>query len=254
MIAQHEVRLGSCVHKILHSRTGCARNDTDNAFSAWMRSEAKKLGAIAHHLFPDAERLPRGDAACLAQRTAAVMAADGTVAGATFAVEAALCRVDFAVRRGTALRLYQVVPSCVDLEQHRRFLEFQTQAGTLRNEWRGHLEDMALRVWIVQQLWPLVLPVHLPHSGSLSQVEGLHSFFGDRGGISSWTTWRNRRNHTDDRVGENVRLWSKFWNRGLERALQNADACSGYRCKCEFHSGSGQWLARCWGRWRGIHI
>ena len=265
MIAQHEVRLGSCIHKILHSRAGCTRIDRENAFSAWMRSEARKLGAIAHDLFPGAVRLPPDDAAGLAQRTAAVIAAGGTVAGATFANEAAACRVDFAARASTALRLYQVVPRCVDLEQHGRSLEFQTQAGTLQKEWRGHLEDMALRVWIVQQLWPKlrVLPFFIsPIRGASVKVEGLHSFFEERGEDlvltdSSVATEASAILRTIGVGGECASLVEEVPGKiaALERALQNPPPpVIGYRCKkCEFRTpGADSGFVRCWGPLAGV--
>jgi hypothetical protein len=260
MIAAHEFRLGSCVHKILHARAGCERNEQDNAFSAWMRSEAKKLGAIAHHLFPGAVRLPPSDFPDLAQQTADLITAGGAIAGAAFAVESASCRVDFVTRDSTTIRLYQVVPRCVDLEHHHHGWEFHNQAGKIRKEWRGHLADMALRVWIVQQLWPRfrILPFFIaPFRGASVKIDGLHSYFEERGGelVITDSNVAKEASSVLRTIGvgrECMELVHEVPRKiaALEAKLKNPPPPEiGYQCKnCEFRTpGADSGFARCWG-------
>jgi hypothetical protein len=260
MIAAHEFRLGSCAHKILHARAGCARNGQDHAFAAWMRSEANKLGAISQYLFPGAVRLQPGDSIGLAEQTANIIAAGGTVSGASFAVESASCRVDFVTRDNTTIRLYQVVPKCVDLEMHRHGLEFHNHSGKIRKEWRGPIEDMALRVWIVQQLWPRfrVLPFLIaPLRGASVKVEGLHSFFEERDGKLIITDLNVAKEASSilRTIGvgrECMELVHAVPRKlaALEAALKNPPPPEiGYKCKsCEFRTpGADSGFARCWG-------
>lgn len=260
MIAAHEFRLSSCVHKILHDRAGCERNDQDNAFSAWMRSEARKLGAIAQHLFPAAVRLPHRDFPDLAQQTTDIIVAGGAIAGAAFAVESASCRVDFVTRDSTTIRLYQVVPRCVDLAHHHHGWEFHNQTGRIRKEWRGHLEDMALRTWIVQQLWPRfrVLPFFIAAArGASLKVEGLHAYFEERDGELVLTDINVAKEASSllRTIGvgrECMELVHDVPRKiaTLEARLKNPPPPEiGYRCKgCEFRTlGAASGFARCWG-------
>lgn len=189
MITEHEYRLGSsCPTKILHAQAGLPRADEGTSFGEWMRSEAGKIRAFAGHLFVDAKEVGGGTDEWEASRTAALLAEGQTVGGARFITLDATCRVEWVKKDEDTIRLYCVVPKPVDLERHRFDLEFWTGPGRLRREWREHLEIMAFRIWVVQQLYPhcRIMPLFVvPIDGAVSSIEGLHCCFEEHDG-----TWK----------------------------------------------------------------
>lgn len=256
-ITESEYHLGAgtgCPVKIHHLRAQLPRNDTANTFAQWMRSESGKIHALARHLFPAAV-----DANADVDQTRLLLDGKGTVANATFVTKEVSCRVDFVTRDGDFIRLYQVVPKCVDLDQHNRRLEFTTQAGNLRKEWRGHYELMALRTWVVQQLYPKhqVIPLFVaPIRGAIAQVEGLHGFF-----VPTTTGWHLADSRAAAQASVLLRTISvrtecqpllKSVPGKLAAVIAAAHSAPqpaiGYKCKnCEFRTGPGGGFARCWG-------
>lgn len=181
MITEHEYRLaGTCAAKVQFARMGLPRNDVGSSFDEWLRAEAGKVRALARHIFPDAIRVASGDMATMCAQTHRLLASGRRVADAVFVTDEVCARADFAESDGGIVRIYSVVPKAFDLERHSHELEFATQSGRLRKEWRSHLETVALRHWVVQQNFPLhrVVPlVVVPVSGVQARVEGLHGYF-----------------------------------------------------------------------------
>ena len=108
------------------------------------------------------------------------LATGETLADVPLSTEAASCRIDYLVPDGATLRFYTVVPKAVDLEKHRFGLEFTSQSGRLRREWRERFELIALRMGVLQQCFPThrIIPlIVVPVTNVPCSVEGLHGFF-----------------------------------------------------------------------------
>ena len=102
-----------------------------------------------------------------------------TVSGAVLMTDDVRCHIDIVESDAPALRLYQFVPKCVDIERHRCGLEFSGPSGRLRRD-SLHLEVIALRVWAAQRLYPQhrIIPlIVVPVRGELCAIEGMHDLF-----------------------------------------------------------------------------
>jgi hypothetical protein len=191
MISEHEYRIAAggrgCLTKILHSRANLPQQTDDDSMAKWFSDDAGKLHALAALLFPDAVEVSLDDPAGATKKTHQLLETERPVSGARFENENVRCRVDFVTRSGDILRIYQVVPCCFDLGQHKKGIEFTyCKGGNVRAGWRDALELMSLRVSVIQSLWPKhrVIPfLILPVNGRTSGVQNLHGCFawsGDR--------------------------------------------------------------------------
>lgn len=179
MINEHEFRAGRrCAAAIKFLRQPREPKAPD-AFAVWMRAETGRPTALATGFFPGAVDLSAPPATGPSDLARALLASGTPVARARFANATASCVVDFAVLTDRTLRVYQVVPKCIDLDRHRHGLEFRTPHGGIRAEWGEHLRLIALRTWILQpqagSAYDRVLPFFiLPVQGAVSRYEGLH--------------------------------------------------------------------------------
>lgn len=260
MISESEYRFGrGCPTRILHARAGLQR--ADDSFAAWMREESGKVRALAGLLFPGAVEVVGGTPEAAAEETKDLLSAGRQVAGAVIKTDRAWCRVDHVSVEGPVLRLHAFVPKAVDLERHRCGLEFTTQSGRVRREWREHLEVAALRVWIARQAFPQarVVPlVVVPVTRVPCPVEHLHGCFEEeadgRWVVSNRTTAESATGllRIMSVAAECEPLVAEVEERvaSLERFLEApARPEIGYRCKkCEFRvPGRQSGFERCWG-------
>jgi len=261
MIAENEFRLGrTCPTKILHARAGLARADEDDSFADWMRKETGKFRVVARYLFRDAVAVSPDTPEIAMEETLEHLAAGEPVADAVLATDQARCRVDAIEPDGAVLRLYTFIPKAVDLEKHRFGLEFTSQSGRLRREWREHLELAAFRVWVARQLCPqhrIVPLIVVPVTDVPCSVEGLHERFEKCDG-----RWQiNDLRDVDEALGL-LRIISVAREceqlvgavavqiEALNRFLAvPGDPEIGYQCKkCEFRvAGKESGFERCWG-------
>jgi hypothetical protein len=242
MITEEEFRLGkSCPTKILHARAGLPRAGEEDSFAAWMRAEAGKVRALAR------AQLPPGARRGMISLTSPHRMTDGeALLDSVFVAEAVTVRVDYAKREKDVIRVYSIVPRAVDLEAHRFGLEFWSSPGRVRKEWRGHLENVALRAWAVAQLHPecQVVPlIIVPVRGATARIEGLHGMLDERDGV--WSVSDARAKEDGEKLlriysvkRECSALFAGVANKveGLNHFLaQPTLAQPAYRCKsCEF--------------------
>ncbi len=260
MITENEFRLGcSCPVKVVHSRSGLARADTDDAFSALMRGENAKVQALAQALFPDA--VPIRDATADAwKKTQAALSAGGIVMGAVLTGKSAQCRADFIEMEGLVVRIYTIVPKATDLERHRFGLEFAHHSGQVRREWREHFERIAFRISVAQELFPehqIVPLIITPITRVPCAVEGMHKHFPEENGrlkignpLTGGEAFRLLRTVCVEkelapmvsRVASRIELLDS-----LLASVPKPDL--GYHCKkCEFRvPGKESGYDRCWG-------
>lgn len=261
MISEHEWTLGRrCPVKILHARAQLPRSATGSSLSTWMRAESGRLHALARHLFPDAVTVSANDRSAAENETRVLVAAGRPVSGGRFATEDVRCEVDFIVPDGGTLRIYQVVPRAVDLERHRLRLEFTWREGKIRKEWYSHLALMALRLRVMQQLWPhhRVLPFFVaPVRDRVARLEGLHGCFAPSG--DGWITTNPAAAAEASQLLTMI-LVAEHCIPLIEHVTRQASALNewllkpsapvlGYGCKnCEFKVTEGEsGFDRCWG-------
>ncbi len=182
MLKEHEFRIGRSCGAAVNLLRQPRESKAPDAFDAWTRAETGRVKALAAQFFPGVVDLAGRNSTCVSDLARTLLAAGTPVAGARFANHTASCVIDFACLTGTTLRIYQVIPKSIDLHRYRKGLEFTSQHGGLRAEWRGHLQTMALRLWILEKQAGLkfdrVLPFFiLPINGAVSKIEGLHGRF-----------------------------------------------------------------------------
>ena len=256
MITENEFCLGStCPTKILHSRSDLPRNDRDNSFAAWMISETAKVHALAAALFPSAI-----NAHGSIEETQRLLVDHDLVANARFEGKGAACKIDFVERSAERIRLYSVLAKPFDPLRHEQRLEFHSQAGNLRREWREHFELMALRALVVRQLYPesrISCLAVVPSKGAAAAVEGLHGCFecdGKKwmlhGAAAAPEAARLLRIVDVTREASSVATAVLAKVEALSRYLANAGKPElGYLCKkCEFRTtGTRSGFNLCWG-------
>ena len=178
----HEFRVGrGCPAAIQHLRNRIAPK-TPDSFAAWTRAENGRLKALAGLFFPGVVDVSSRNSACARDFARTLIASGTPVAGMHFKNGTISCKVDFAVVTGTTLRIYEVLPKCIDLDQYRNGLAFATTQGRIRAEWRDHFQSIALKAWVLQKQTGLtydrVIPfLILPIHGVVSKIESLHSQF-----------------------------------------------------------------------------
>lgn len=258
MITETEFSLArSCLVKVRHHRAKMLRNDRDNSFANWLRSEAKKLKTIAGHLFPSAQQIADDLTHHTADHTRSALAHDGVVAGAVFTTDHAVCRVDYAERHGSILRIYSVVTKCVNPERLALGEEFSYRSGAVRSEWRDALELVALRVRIAQHTFPelKIIPLIVaPVRDVVCDYEGLHACLSP--GVAAM-----ERSAITAAIALlkviSVALPCEYLHPVVEKRITEIERLNdsdlsptlGYRCKkCEFRcTGSDSGFEKCWG-------
>ena len=256
MITEIEYWLGStCPTKILHSRANLPRNDRENSFADWMIAETGKIHALASALFPSAV-----DAHGSIEETQRLLADHELIANARFEGKGASCKVDFVEHLHGKIRLYSILAKPFDPRRHEQGLEFHSQAGNLRREWRVHFELVALRALIVRQLYPesrISCLAVVPAKGAAASIEGLHGCF-ERAGMkwklrdSMATPEAFRLLRIVDVTREAISVAKAVVARveALSQYLANPGKPElGYRCKkCEFRTtGKQSGFDVCWG-------
>jgi hypothetical protein len=256
MITEEEFRLGkSCPTKILHARAGLPRSGETDSFATWMRAEAGKVRALARAQFP-----PGARRVMISQAAPHQMRDGDALHDSVFVGESATVRIDYVKREQNVIRVYSIVAKPVDVEAHRFGLEFWSSPGRVRKEWRGHLESVALRAWVVAQLHPecRVVPlIIVPIRGAAARIEGLHGLCEERDGGYAVTDTRAKES------GENLlRIFSvtrecKALFAGVANKVetlnhflaQPSPTQPAYKCKnCEFRvAGKESGYERCLG-------
>lgn len=177
MLTEYEYQsCKSCAYKLRLIRSEPSpANETSG--DEWSQADVRRLKALASFHFPEALPVCRQQDTTEIEATQRLLEKGVPVARPRFAASDSSCRADFATADATTLRLYCVVPKCLDLDAYHRNDDSLAGPGKFAAEWRSHLELMAFRLWTVQQQfgdrYRILGFFIVPAKDAATRVEGL---------------------------------------------------------------------------------